>query len=854
MVVALAGWFILGLVYVVQERLWENRRRTVEILVFSAGCLGVMSACNAFWIVPQAYVNQTKVAMPAFSAEAIATTRSWLAGISSSTSFSNVVRMQGDWTWYQGWYEPYRVYARAYLSHPLLIFLGWAIPAMVLLGAWRGTLRYRAAWILMAVAGVVLGMGTHPPFGVVYSWMVDRIPYFWVFRSPWFKFTLLTCVGYAVLFGQGVVELRRRAARLLSGAPLRRRAPWAAAGVVAVCVANMGYAFPVTFGQMHPRPAERTKLKPAHAAFPPYVSAAARWLRSQEGFFRILMLPAHVNGVSVYFWGLGSTTPALYPFTPRPVLFQAIPSTLDFGNRLAGLFCQALYGPLTYNATAIPQRLGARFLIHEKDFEYDYFESGPGYPMQGDTPEFVAERIRRQRNLERETSFGEWDIYRIPNPMPRLDIARRVAVVHGPLEAWIPISETALPGPGRSLVFLDGIEDAMEESTLQKLEALQMVDAVVCHGALNDAGKKKVERQLGGSPKSLFLFQTTEFFDHRVRNDPAVRIPMTQAVWVDADSPVRPDSQGVAWRWMKAEKGDATVHLLLKNGAAHPQSVNLQWTVYSTRRMRDLFVYIKGDLKKTFKLEADQPQTIVLHNIVLEPGETPLRFYSPYEWDITDGERVCFAFQEDSFLMGKLTDAGQVWVPREGRYALTVTPQPIPEKLADPPAMTLQGRRMDLKISPDGHAYTAGTVALASGDVSVEVDQTGAGMHYRIGLTQQQAPLDATAGGIDARFETVNPVLHRVDLKTSGPCLIVFRESYFPFWNARVSGGDLLKDRVIADGIGNGFLMEHPGSARVEIFYTVQDKFRLGLKIALISTGLALLGCMACGWRAARKS
>lgn len=846
--VALFGWGIMAAVYVILERLWREPARCWAMAGFTAAALLVMVLCNAFWILPQADVNGTKILMPAFSSEAIATAKGWLGGISSDTTVARVLRLQGDWTWYQGWYEPYRHYAAVYRSNPWMVTLSWLIVLVVLYGALRSRARYRAAFLLMAIVGVVLGTGVHPPFGVLYRWLVDHFPYFWVFRSPWFKFTVLTCLGYAFLFGEGIAALAAWRPRGLRWAP-------PAMVCAAALVANMVYAFPVAIGQMHAKPTQRIKLKPAHVAFPPYVMETAHWVRAQPGFFRLMTLPAHMNRMSLYRWGYGTTVPALYPFVDRPVVFDTLPSLLDFGNQLAGLFARAVYGPATLQAVVLPQRLGVRYLIHETDFDHDYFEDGPGYPLWGDTPEFVKSRLARQPGIHYARSFGAWDVYEVDAPRPRLEIATRAALVVGPADAWPALLDTPLVVPERALVFLDGIEDAMERPALDRLAALGMLDALVVYGTPTPEAEAFL-RTLPGW-RDTYLLQPTEPLAVSVQDHPATRIPEVQTAWVDSTALMETDEAGVAWRWMQpatAEHPAEAPHLVITNRGPSPQLVNVQWTTQSFKRPRDLFVYINGELKKTFRVEPDRPTTVCLQDVTVAPGTTKLRFYTPYAWDAQGPHNLCFGFQEDSVQVGRLTYDGQLWVPSAGTYTVSVTPMALPERLSGTIPCTIHDVPLTLRAQPNQWRYQADRpVMLPAGAVPIQIDQIHPGMQYLIRLVRAAGGALPPAPRWDAR--TVSPVEHHLRVDTTTPVLLIFRETYYPFWEAREASGQVVTHRVLADGFGNGFLLETPGAHDVTIAYTVQPWFSLGWRIAagaLAACAAAMLWGLVSAWRGRR--
>lgn len=70
---------------------------------------------------------------------------------------------------------------------------------------------------------------------------------------------------------------------------------------------------------------------------------------------------------------------------------------------------------------------------------------------------------------------------------------------------------------------------------------------------------------------------------------------------------------------------------------------------------------------------------------------------------------------------------------------------------------------------------------------------------------------------------------YRLLVSTDRPRYLVFAESYSPGWVARVDGKVAPHERI---GFGNGFLIEEPGTHDVEISFSPEHYYRLGLALA----------------------
>ena len=173
--------------------------------------------------------------------------------------------------------------------------------------------------------------------GPLYAWAVDNIPLLWIVRSPWFKFTLLTVIGYAVLLGLAapiVVRLAQFSLRRVVGVwsePVVRRGALACTFVLFFAIGPV-YAYPFTLGLAFATPAERSFLNPNHVDPPAYVYEAADWLNRQPGDFRIMTIPGDTPWFSE--WGYAGVRLIPPDIDDALSLVQAkAPEPQDFSGR-----------------------------------------------------------------------------------------------------------------------------------------------------------------------------------------------------------------------------------------------------------------------------------------------------------------------------------------------------------------------------------------------------------------------------------------------------------------------------------------------------------------------------------------
>lgn len=399
--------------------------RTVSIV-------GVVSLLtNAFWIVPFLGQVQATTSGELTTSSELAST--WLGGLSANTSLPKVLRFQGDWTWYQGWNEPYRAYAQIYEESAILIVFSWMTPILTILGLKGSKQRLRIFFAIITTIALLLSMGIHTPMNNVYLWLVKNIPLFWIIRSPWFKFGLITTLGFAVLSGLGAMNL---ASWLQS---FRHRSPpglWAhrqSIALVAIIVVtiNLVYAFPVTTGQMFPSPETRKHLPSNQMRVPGYISDASTWFAQNVQDGRVAALPETTVWVDENGF-VGSapvltqigTTPIIYPF--NTVHGSLVSAT---NARLNDIAYEAIYRTTTRRADEILKLMNVQYLNHETGIKHWL------YAGDSDSPEWVQSRLDRQLGIQLAKTIGDWQIYSVNGALPRLYLASHFSIVVGGVES-----------------------------------------------------------------------------------------------------------------------------------------------------------------------------------------------------------------------------------------------------------------------------------------------------------------------------------------------------------------------------------------------------------------------------------
>src|SRR5258708_688884 len=159
---------------------------------------------NAFWILPSlSFIFGSITSSNSIGALGFT---NWVASLSENTSFVNVLRMQGAWDWYTvdsvtklPIYIPYAVH---YFYNPVFVGFSYLIPFLAFLAFFLKKRKYILQYVsfgVMLVIGVFLAAGTHPPSGNLFRFLANHLPFFSLFRSPWYIFAPLVGLSLAGL-------------------------------------------------------------------------------------------------------------------------------------------------------------------------------------------------------------------------------------------------------------------------------------------------------------------------------------------------------------------------------------------------------------------------------------------------------------------------------------------------------------------------------------------------------------------------------------------------------------------------------------------------------------------------------
>lgn len=310
--------------------------------------------CALFVVVLSAYWLPATFAAGRAGSAHVDTTET-LAGISSTSSFAEVLRGLGFWPLYGGdargpWIDAHT----SYVDNWFVVVATFAAAGLALVSLLAVRTRVRRLLIALVVVAVVLMVGPYPfsspsPFGRALRWTFENVPLLALFRTT-NKVGEVLVLALAVASAAGVAWLLTR---------VRRR--WLTIPLLFLVLVGMSF------------PAWQGKLYASEWPIPSYWRQAGYSLDAGPPDQRTLVMPGYV--IATYRWrGSGRPDELLYGLTKRNVVVPSAventtPAAYNFMSALDDTF-QSGTGPTT-SLSAFARLLGAQQVLVRHDWEWE---------------------------------------------------------------------------------------------------------------------------------------------------------------------------------------------------------------------------------------------------------------------------------------------------------------------------------------------------------------------------------------------------------------------------------------------------------------------------------------------------
>lgn len=384
-----------------------NRSHLYERLKNSLIMSCVILLVNIYWIIPTTHFIFSNVTASG-SINQIGFT-DWTDSLSMNTSILNVLRLQGAWDWYpidgQTNLPLYIPYALNYFhSFPFIVF-SFLLPLLSLISLVRIKKSSKHLYIalgIMLVLGVFLGAGTHSPTGSLFHLLSNNLPFFTLFRSPWYIFTpllILAVSGLTSLLFNNLLQKRGEGKFI--------HQVFISVFILMLVVANLIYSYPLTTGKIF-RP---ERLDSFFVKFPNYIFDSQAWLNNyQTG--RAIEYPDHE--MQNYEWGYRGIESILQLLTDKETLFLPINNP----ESPVSILIRDLYFSLKKGeidkVRAIAGKLNISTIFEKKD------------------QKIIAQELPQAIKELPTQNFGQWNFYQFPNEsfLPKITSISKLIFVY----------------------------------------------------------------------------------------------------------------------------------------------------------------------------------------------------------------------------------------------------------------------------------------------------------------------------------------------------------------------------------------------------------------------------------------
>ena len=352
---------------------------------------------NAFWILPTVNYIFTNID-PSGSIDKAGFTN-WINSLSQNTSILNIARLQGAWDWYAfdstSGLPLYIPYALNYFYRMPFLAFSFLLPFLVLISLIFRSSRKRGLYLgfaLMFTIGIFLGAGTYLPTGHLFRAISNLLPFFTLFRSPWYIFTILVVLAYSGLIGLLFQNLFRRAER----SKVYIWKIYLFTTIIILGIGNLIYSYPLVTGKIF-RPGRPDTF---FVKFPDYVFDSAKWLNTQ-GSGRVLGYPD--DEIEKFTWKYRGIESILQLAADRELLFSPL-NTPDGGvSKLIKSVYKYLRRGELESAKAIAAKLNIEVIFEKND------------------QESLSAKLPDLAKTEKLAQFDNWSFFRFPqSQLPKI--------------------------------------------------------------------------------------------------------------------------------------------------------------------------------------------------------------------------------------------------------------------------------------------------------------------------------------------------------------------------------------------------------------------------------------------------
>lgn len=794
-------FLLIFLIYLAGFLVASDRKK--EVLLKSSLVLLLIILINLFWIIPTISFLFKNITSTGSIGEI--GFNNWVDSLSENTNIFNVMRLQGAWDWYAidsvTGFPIYIPYALNYFYRIPFIIFSLVIPILAFLSVIFRKKEFSIYYLifsLMFIIGLFLGIGTHPPTGYLYKIMLNNIPFFSFFRSPWYIFTPILIIAYAglisILFDYLYDKFNSYLIHLFA---------------MIFIIGNFVYCYPLVTGKIF-RPQRNDSF---YVSFPDYVFKSGEWLNSQKLKGRILNFPD--DEIESFNWKYRGIESILQLISNSETIYLSLNAT---NSPVANLTKQAyvfLRKGQIESFLSISSKLNLEYI----------FEKNDQISLSPPLPNVVKEKFDIQK-------FNLWNFYKIPdnNFMPKIYTASNIYSSY-------PYSESVF---GLPILKKTEILVNPEDNVFRNINSITSISGIIINAKniqTNDLNNfintpsnltnRLVSKDLS---KGYFEFSIPEQGFYQIAlenyklNEYGIDISKDIQVMVN-DNPVllkidKISDSYIFFKSMEFKKDDYRLIFFLENK-----------NLVKGGNFEDGEKFIKGgygDGNVRFQIE-EEKNNKYLNLLNLNKAEQSADF-SVDKFDHMISYYIKFKYRQVYGNNGLIVVSQQT--PKTLIKAQTERLPNYPEwqnfSFYFDPVKTVSGMKLSL-VAPFTHD-ALGTKILYD---DLEVYKV---FSNKLTLLKEGNEFVSSPKII---FEKISPVKYIGEVQeSSGSDLIVFSENYSPDWQIKlydIAGNDLpiISKHFTANLFANAWYMDNtPSKYKFKIYYRNQDIYNISLAVS----------------------
>ena len=373
---------------------------TKTMFFLSAVCV----ATNVWWAIP--FIGQVISYTNGTSQLATVTNVTSWQFVFARSSFLNLFRLNGIWSWT----PDYSNYTNIY-SNSFLIILGFVPIILAFLG-----LLFKSKYqkINLTFAAAILGLmflakGLAPPFSNVNLFLYNNVPGFFLFRDPFLKFFMILLIPLALLIGsscESIIEriINQKIRFFFQFNDIKIHLSPKLFATIIICIFLIG-VFPLF---TMPFQSNETQALPfsTYVNIPSYWYQASNYINDQKGDFKVLLTPADDYYQMPYTWGYYGTDALGSSLIDKPVIFQ-VSGGYTTTSDIVSIIFKRIEDNDSVGFVTLVSSLNIKYILQRNDIWYNF--TGRSIISPDDMKAFLS----NIPGITRKASFGKLDLYQV---------------------------------------------------------------------------------------------------------------------------------------------------------------------------------------------------------------------------------------------------------------------------------------------------------------------------------------------------------------------------------------------------------------------------------------------------------